>query len=244
MQQVSTQQQQQQQQQQQTTPRHQPEPAVERPLLGNESQNTISSTDAVDAGRTSVQQTAQMQLVTLTQLSQSDYAKVAKKHRKMKHGGTHPHAQPGVPLASLQELARNQPNAAPGQMVTVQVSVQVPRVVTATNAETVKACLRLQELRSASRGRRSPPGVQKTIEEEFPTVKYVTIKKLCTNDPKTGQQRYKKLEGVNAPTPVERARGGKESVLSKEFLLHLFATIVFLAFSSNPLTDVDIMQII
>ena len=185
-----------------------------------------------------------MQLVTLTQLSQSDYAKVAKKHRKMKHGGTHPHAQPGVPLASLQELARNQPNAAPGQMVTVQVSVQVPRVVTATNAETVKACLRLQELRSASRGRRSPPGVQKTIEEEFPTVKYVTIKKLCTNDPKTGQQRYKKLEGVNAPTPVERARGGKESVLSKEFLLHLFATIVFLAFSSNPLTDVDIMQII
>ena len=185
-----------------------------------------------------------MQLVTLTQLSQSDYAKVAKKHRKRKHGGTHPHAQPGVPLEILQELARNQPNAAPGQMVTVQVSVQVPRVVTATNAETVKACLRLQELRSASRGRRSPPGVQKTIEEEFPTVKYVTIKKLCTNDPKTGQQRYKKLEGVNAPTPVERARGGKESVLSKEFLLHLFATIVFLAFSSNPLTDVNIMQII
>ena len=85
--------------------------------------------------------------------------------------------------------------------------------------------------------------MQKTIEEEFPKVKYGTIKKLCMNDPRTGQQRYKKLEGVNAPTPVERAKGGKESVLSKEFLLHLFATIVFLAFSSKPLTDVDIMQI-
>mmetsp|Transcript_373 Transcript_373/g.975 ORF Transcript_373/g.975 Transcript_373/m.975 type:complete len:82 (+) Transcript_373:1022-1267(+) len=61
---------------------------------------------------------------------------------------------------------------------------------------------------------------------------------------RTEQQRYKKLEGANAPTPVERAKGGKESVLSKEFLLYLFATIVFSAFSSNPLTNVDIMQII
>ena len=63
-------------------------------------------------------------------------------------------------------------------------------------------------------------------------------------DARTEQQRYKKLEGVNAPTPDERAKGGKESVLSNEFLRYLFATIVFSAFSSNPLTNVDIMQII
>jgi len=234
----------QQQQQQQTTPRHQPEPAVERPLLGNESQNTISSTDTVDAGRTSVQQTVQMQPVTLTQLSQSNHAKVAKKLRKTKHGGTCHHVQPGVPLASLQQLARNQPNAAPGQMVTVQVNVQVPREVLASNEETVKDCMRLEELRSASRGPRSRPGVQKATEAEFPNVKYGTIKKVCMKDARTGQQRYKKLVGANALTPVERAKGGKESVLSKEFLLYLFATIVFSAFSSNPLTDADIIQII
>ena len=83
-----------------------------------------------------------------------------------------------------------------------------------------------------------------TIEEEFPTVKYGTIKKLCMNDPRTGLQRYKKLAGNNAPTPDERAKGGKESVLSNEFLRYLFATIVFSAFSSNPLTNVDIMEII
>ena len=185
-----------------------------------------------------------MQPVTLTQLSQSNHAKVAKTLRKTKHGGTRHHVQPGVPLASLQQLARNQPNAAPGQMVTVQVNVQVPREVLASNEDTVKACLRLEELRSASRGPRAPPGVQKTIEEEFPNVKYGTIKNLCMNDRRTGLQRYKKLVGANAPTLDERAKGGKESVLSKEFLRYLFATIVFSAFSSNPLTDVNIREII
>ena len=60
---------------------------------GNESQNTISSTDTVDAGRTSVQQTCKMQPVTLTQLSQRS-TRSRQDVRETKHGGTRHHVQP------------------------------------------------------------------------------------------------------------------------------------------------------